>query len=382
MQQTKEQVPAATSAAGKHGTEKQRLSLRDAKVKDLTGDKRRLVEVPYTASLAQTMNALVANKVVALPVAAPPGQWIGAGGSMILESDKQTGAVRKHYIGMLTMLDILAHIAGDDQINGGDGVSDLDQKMSVPVSSIIGHCLEGLSLWTLNPHTSIVDCMEVFGKGVHRTLVPTDSHMENVSGVELVESATSYQMLTQMDLLRFLMSHASELEGIISHSVGELGAANENVFAITERTKVIDAIKCMKAALLQAVPIVKSSVTHEEDPKQLINGKGRQLIGTFSATDLRGCHLAALQTWLPLPAQEFTEKISTSSLLSPSGTPTPQRELVTCQVDSPLYEVMNKALTKHVHRVWVVDRQGYLVGLVSLTDIIRVLRASLLGYSQ
>lgn len=153
MQQTKEQVPAATSAAGKHGTEKQRLSLRDAKVKDLTGDKRRLVEVPYTASLAQTMNALVANKVVALPVAAPPGQWIGAGGSMILESDKQTGAVRKHYIGMLTMLDILAHIAGDDQINGGDGVSDLDQKMSVPVSSIIGHCLEGLSLWTLNPHT-------------------------------------------------------------------------------------------------------------------------------------------------------------------------------------------------------------------------------------
>lgn len=113
--------------------------------------------------------------------------------------------------------------------------------------------------------------MEVFGKGVHRTLVPTDSHMENVSGVELVESATSYQMLTQMDLLRFLMSHASELEGIISHSVGELGAANENVFAITERTKVIDAIKCMKAALLQAVPIVKSSVTHEEDPKQLIN---------------------------------------------------------------------------------------------------------------
>lgn len=111
-------------------------------------------------------------------------------------------------------------------------------------------------------------------------------------------------------------------------------------------------------------------------------GKGRQLIGTFSATDLRGCHLAALQTWLPLPAQEFTEKISTSSLLSPSGTPTPQRELVTCQVDSPLYEVMNKALTKHVHRVWVVDRQGYLVGLVSLTDIIRVLRASLLGYSQ
>lgn len=134
--------------------------LRDKKVVDMMANKRRLVEVPYTATLAHTMNALVANQVLAVPVAAPPGQWIGAGGSMIVEADRQTGAARKHYIGMATMLDILAHIAGNDgdQLmvdEGGvhDGGFDLEHKMSVPVSSIIGHCLEGLSLWTLNPNT-------------------------------------------------------------------------------------------------------------------------------------------------------------------------------------------------------------------------------------
>lgn len=150
MQETREDDATITkhSSPGNHHER-----LRDRKVKDLMVSKRRLVEVPYTASLAHTMNALVANRVVALPVAAPPGHWIGAGGSMIMETDKQTGAVRKHYIGMVTMLDILAHIGGVDEAMGRGGTSDLDRKMSVEVSSIIGHCLEGLSLWTLNPNT-------------------------------------------------------------------------------------------------------------------------------------------------------------------------------------------------------------------------------------
>lgn len=55
------------------GAEPQPQSFGDKKVKDLIVDKKRSVEVPYTASLADTMNALMANRVVAVPVAAPPG---------------------------------------------------------------------------------------------------------------------------------------------------------------------------------------------------------------------------------------------------------------------------------------------------------------------
>lgn len=117
--------------------------------------------------------------------------------------------------------------------------------------------------------------MEVFSKGIHRALVPVDSHMDNVAGVELVESASSYRMLTQMDVLKFLKEHASsgsELDGILSRTVSDLGVVTERVFAITDRTMVIDAIKCMRIALLNAVPIVRSSDTdNEEDHKQLVN---------------------------------------------------------------------------------------------------------------
>lgn len=135
-----------------------RSNIRDKKVRELVLEKRRLVEVPYTATLGDTMNTLVTHRVVAVPVAAPPGHWIGAGGSMIMETDKKSGAVRKHYIGMVTMLDILTHIGGDSNevVNGGNGgehSSEIDKKLSVSVSTIIGHCLEGLSLWTLHPNT-------------------------------------------------------------------------------------------------------------------------------------------------------------------------------------------------------------------------------------
>ncbi|CAN8293304.1 unnamed protein product [Cochlearia groenlandica] len=341
--------------------------------KDLTARNKRLVEVPYTATLSHAMNTLVANSISALPVAAPPGHWIGAGGSMIMESDKQTGAVRKHYIGILTMLDILAHISGDED-NPSD-FSDLDRKMSSQVSSIIGHCIEGLSLWTLNPNTTLMECMEVFSKGIHRALVPVDSTMESnhtIAGVELVESASSYKMLTQMDVMRLFRDHHDHfhdglIKDVLSRSVSDLRAVNDSVYAVTERTTVSNALSSMKAALLNAVPIVHAPDVAQEDHFQLINGRHRKVIGTFSATDLKGCRLPELQTCLPLTALEFTEKASGKG-----------RETVSCTPETTMEETIEKVVSRGVHRVWVVDQEGLLLGVVSLTDIIRSIRAALL----
>lgn len=52
---------------------------------------------------------------------------------------------------------------------------------------------------------------------------------------------------------------------------------------------------------------------------------------------------------------------------------------MTCRESTPLREVMDKVVDKHVHRAWVVNSQGLIVGLVSVTDLIRVLRASSLS---
>ncbi|KAL8464683.1 hypothetical protein ACS0TY_034260 [Phlomoides rotata] len=358
--------------ADEQTTKIQPQGLADKKVSDLITHKRRLVEVPYTASLADTLNALMANRVWATPVAAPPGHWIGAGGSMIIESDKQTGAARKHYIGMVTMLDVLAHIGGDD---GGD----FDRRMQVPVSSIIGHCLESLSLWTLNSNTGLIDCMEVFSKGIHRALVPVDGQTDNVAGVELVELASSYHMVTQMDVVKYLKAHENEVRGILARPVGEVGAVSDVVFGVFDKTKVIDAIRCMNTASLNAVPIVQSNGGVMEDHGQLINGKDRKLVGTFSATDLRGCPLSLLRSCLQLGVVDFINKLSEIPLHDHSGFRNSTKELITCCAESRLGEVVDKVVNHHVHRAWVVDESGMLSGLISLTDIIRVIRVPMLA---
>ncbi|KAL6573575.1 hypothetical protein OROHE_002034 [Orobanche hederae] len=47
--------------------------------------------------------------------------------------------------------------------------------------------------------------------------------------------------------------------------------------------------------------------------------------------------------------------------------------------ESKVAWVVDKVVVNHVHRVWVVDCDGLLQGLVSLTDIIRVIKSSLFG---
>ncbi|EES04549.1 hypothetical protein BDA96_04G053000 [Sorghum bicolor] len=389
--------------------------LRERKVVELARAKRRLVEVPYTATLAHTANALLAARVSGVAVAAPPGHWIGAGGSMILESDPATGAVRKHYIGMVNMLDILAHIAeaSDDAEADGESV-DLDRRMAVPVSSVIGHSLEGLTLWTLHPTTSVLDCMETFSKGVHRALVPLESSADNVVAVELVESAPGYRMLTQMDVARFLRAHGAELRDVLSRTVRELGAVNDTVFAVAGGTKVIDAIRAMRAASLTAVPVVDHATAAAvgSGTETLQYGNGQRAIETFSATDLRDCPVARLQPWLGISVTEFKRKVaeyraSTKPVVpgadatdtgtpaddtpaavvaaddEPSGEQQEEEEepaaLVTCSPESTLGEAIEAVASRHVHRLWVVDEEGLLHGVVSLTDILRAVRDAALG---
>jgi CBS domain-containing protein len=347
--------------------------LYNTAVQQIVEHKPRLVEVPYTATVNDALNTLLAKNILAVPVAAPPGQWIGAGGSMILESDRTTGAVRKQYIGMVSVLDILMHIAECEK------AEDVDKRLIDPVSSIIGHSMEGLSLWSISPQTSVFDAMEPMSKGIHRALIPIESKMEHTIGVELMEASPGYHIFTQTDMVQFLYMQSKELDFMTSKSVLELGAVQPDVYAAPDCLRVMEVVKCIRNTSLQAVAIVETT-SELDNNATLVMGNGRKLVGTFSASDLLGCTSEMLRAWATLPILSFFSKagvaqrfgmgaaVNAGSLecrqyLKPS---------VTCQLETSLAEVMSKALANHVHRVWVVDNEGKLNGVVSFSDMIRV----------
>jgi CBS-domain-containing membrane protein len=111
-----------------------------------------------------------------------------------------------------------------------------------------------------------------------------------------------------------------------------------------------------------------------------MQGNGRKLVGTFSASDLLGCTSEMLRAWSTLPILSFFSKAGMAQRFGMGAAVNAgpfecrgfQKAPVTCHVQTPLAEVMSKALTSHVHRVWVVDNNGQLSGVVTFSDMIRV----------
>lgn len=122
--------------------------LYNTEVHQLVEHKHRMVEIPFTATVGDTLNTLLVKNILAMPVAAPPGIWPRVGGNKILEQDGVTGAVRKEYIGMVSVLDVLLHVAEAEE------KEDMDKRLAATVDSIIIDSMQEHTIWCISPHTS------------------------------------------------------------------------------------------------------------------------------------------------------------------------------------------------------------------------------------
>lgn len=304
---------------------------------EVVREKLVLVDVEANTSIEDALAVLKQFSITSLPVWGKKGHWIGAGGECDVVVDE------KQYIGIVSISDLVLHLIT---------AKDVEKALKQRVADAIGATTEGRSLWTRDKDTKLIHAIEPLGKHVHRALVQQDAH--------------HYALLTQTDIVQFMMSHSSDIQSspLFSMPISEVLETVSNsrdrpshVVSLPESSQTIDALKTFRESGCTALPIV-----NEND----------QVIATFSNSDLRGMTWETLQERVKLPLLDFLRR-QQHGTHDPNATPNKNHKLnppVTCTESTRLGDALAEIVHHRVHRVWVVDKDGVLKDVLSLTDII------------
>jgi len=165
------------------------------------------------------------------------------------------------------------------------------------------------------------------------------------------QGRTSYQMLTQTDVVRFLFNHARSVGAFSDVSLEELGLANPQgmsgggLVCVHSDCTALQAFRLMMERGLICVPVVD-------------RGRG-DLVGVFSCSDIKGISAETLHR-MNLPVLQFIEAMTGQKPAVP----------IAYNSKSQLSQIIPHMLAAKVHRVFLVDSALVPTGVVTMTDII------------
>lgn len=182
-----------------------------------------------------------------------------------------------------------------------------------------------------DPVSSIV---ESFANGAHRVVVQDGEKLVGVC--------------SQLDVAKLVAEHIprGNLKILGEKSIKEIGIGAGAPVTVKATETVLKALY---------------SINHGISAVGITDTDGK-LAGNFSATDIIGLYQEQFPDFLNT-TQEFLEKHSPGSL-----TPICVYETATFQ------EVLNHCVTNKIHRVWVINNDYQPQGVVSLTDIFKVVK--------
>jgi CBS-domain-containing membrane protein len=255
-------------------------------------------------------------------------------------------------VGILSMADIalsLVPIIGPQGLEreslrriefSGEQFLQLTATKILSVSQIFGKFNE--INYPIKISSPLLDVIKMFSKNVHRSPV-------------LSEEGKLMNYLTQTELLQFLAQSMYLLGDTASLSVEALGLCNfGKVIAVKEYDIVLDVVKLLSANSISAVPVV--------------DDYGR-LLANFSLSNLKGLKretfselLLPIADYLQLQRIKETESfvtVDTNKALRPQ----------TCKATDSFESTVYKIVSTRVHRLWVVDDQMKVIGVISVGDL-------------
>jgi CBS domain-containing protein len=286
-----------------------------------------IISIDANASVVDALQVLSSNNILGAPV-----------------FDKETN----NFMGFVDMMDLLANVVSfykERDIEGQAG-----EEVPVSWCRNIETLKERGEQFAKQPVTALIDKSRVdeyCPVSHHGTLfqVMEDVLSQHVHRVPVFDNSDKvYNVLSQSDLIQFLYENIRDIGIARFDTVEKLGLGTPAVISMSARAKAIHAFFLM---LYNKVPAVA-----------IVSGNG-ELVGNLSASDLRGLDQNTF-TELLKPVMEFVKSVKR------------HRGLITCKKDSTLESVLSKLANNKVHRLWIVNDQNCPIGVVTLTDIMRL----------
>lgn len=204
-----------------------------------------------------------------------------------------------------------------------------------PVLDLLHLSPENATHWEYRAGDEVAKLLDPFIKGIHRVIVLHNGSDPNAS-----------EVCTQADMVRWVYHCHGAFAKNSDKSVEALGLLNgASLVTVTDKETALDAFRKAASKELPCVGIVDA------------NGR---LVGTISASDLKALDAEHLR-FATLNVMDFLAKFSPKSV-----------NPVSAAKQCTLRTIMSKMLQQRVHRVWICDGDHKPIGLVSMTDVIRV----------
>jgi len=309
--------------------------LSNTPLADLVFDKKGLWKVESNDSIEQVLQFLKEHQIQGAPV------W-----------DDQ----KSQYVGMIDTWDIMSSFAVGTYFSDNVNVEypskqllNTDFFKEMTVAKLLSMNERTRVIHGFEPTDTLQSLLKPMGEmGVHRCLV---------SQRDDIDRHHCWKMISRTDLIKFIVKHEKDFGALLNTFVDELGLGFETSFQ-SAPSKVLT---CKPTDV--ALSVYQKMYQPRMSAMAIVDNEGK-LIGTFSASDLKGITVDKLHTLL-LSVTDFLRAMNEGQYI-----PKP----VTCHPKSYIKTVLEKAIAAKVHRVWVVNSSLQPVGVVSYSDIISALK--------
>lgn len=335
-----------------------------------------VAEIKSNASLAEAVQILSKHKILSamvLNVEAPEdASWI----------DKYIGIVE--FAGIAVWLLHQSELAALRMMSGSTVGAAVGSGRSGPeaAASMGGNFFESLTSSDLYKNTQVQDISGSFRWAPFLALQESDNFltmllllskykMKSLPVVDIAEGKIE-NIITQSAVVHMLAECVGQhwFENWGTKRLSELGLPmmkHEQVVKVYEEEPVLQAFKLMRVKGIGGLPVVESD--------------GRKVIGNISIRDIQFL-LTAPEIYKndsSITAKNFLTAVR-SYLEEHQETSPMLRGIVTCHKDDTIKEVILKLDSEKIQRIYVVDKDENLEGLITLRDIISKLVHEPRGY--